>query len=147
MIRWVVFFFMMIVFPAGAMAQDCVKCHKKITPNIVKDWQLSAHSKKDVSCAECHGDGHKGSDDVDKVELPTAATCGTCHEDRREQFSKGKHALAWAAMNAMPTTHQLPMALTTGMKGCGGCHKIGLKTEEEIQALKADGSAGFGVAS
>jgi len=38
------------------------------------------------------------------------------------------------------------MALMEGMKGCGGCHKIGLKTEEEIKELKRDG-AGFGVAS
>ncbi|RMD88866.1 MAG: cytochrome C, partial [Calditrichaeota bacterium] len=45
-----------------------------------------------------------------------------------------------------PTTHWLPMALTEGMKGCGGCHKIGLKSKEEIQQLKNDG-AGFGVAS
>lgn len=49
-------------------------------------------------------------------------------------------------MKAMPTTHWQPMALIEGMKGCGGCHKIGLKTEEEIQALKESG-AGFGVAS
>jgi hypothetical protein len=33
-----------------------------------------------------------------------------------------------------------------GMKGCGGCHKIGLKTEIEIEELRKDG-AGFGVAS
>jgi len=33
-----------------------------------------------------------------------------------------------------------------GMKGCGGCHKIGVKSEEEIKQLKKDG-AGFGVAS
>jgi hypothetical protein len=33
-----------------------------------------------------------------------------------------------------------------GMKGCGGCHKIGLKTEAEVEALKKDG-AGFGLAS
>jgi hypothetical protein len=38
------------------------------------------------------------------------------------------------------------MVLMEGMKGCGGCHKIGLKTEAEIKELKADG-AGFGVAS
>jgi hypothetical protein len=63
-----------------------------------------------------------------------------------EQFKSGKHAFAWAAMNAMPTTHWLPMALTEGMKGCGGCHKIGLKTDEKIRELKKQG-AGFGVAS
>jgi hypothetical protein len=38
------------------------------------------------------------------------------------------------------------MELMEGMKGCGGCHKIGLKTDEEIKELKKDG-AGFGVAS
>lgn len=46
----------------------------------------------------------------------------------------------------MPTTHQLPMAMREGMKGCGGCHKIGLKSEEEIKELKEQGS-GFGLAS
>jgi len=55
-------------------------------------------------------------------------------------------AAAWAVLFAMPTTHNLPAALATGMKGCGGCHKIGLKTEEDIANLKAHG-AGFGVAS
>jgi hydroxylamine dehydrogenase len=59
---------------------------------------------------------------------------------------KVEHAMAWAAMNAMPTSHGLPAALTEGMKGCGGCHKLGLKSEEEIKKLKAEG-AGFGVAS
>jgi cytochrome c553 len=49
-------------------------------------------------------------------------------------------------MNAMPTIHFQPMALTEGMKGCGGCHKIGLKSEAELKALKQEG-AGFGVAS
>jgi len=49
-------------------------------------------------------------------------------------------------MKAMPTAHWQPIALMEGMKGCGGCHKIGLKTEEEIVALKKDG-AGFGLAS
>jgi hypothetical protein len=49
-------------------------------------------------------------------------------------------------MKAMPTFHWQPMALTEGMKGCGGCHKIGVKTEAEIKDLKKAG-AGFGVAS
>ena len=63
-----------------------------------------------------------------------------------KQFKGGKHAFAWTAMKAMPTAHWQPMALMEGMKGCGGCHKIGLKTEAEIKELKKDG-AGFGVAS
>ena len=49
-------------------------------------------------------------------------------------------------MKAMPTIHWQPMAMTEGMKGCGGCHKIGLKTPQEIKELKKT-SGGFGVAS
>jgi hypothetical protein len=54
--------------------------------------------------------------------------------------------MAWAAMKAMPTAHWQPMALMEGMKGCGGCHKLGLKTESEIKELKQEGG-GFGLAS
>jgi hypothetical protein len=49
-------------------------------------------------------------------------------------------------MKAMPTIHWQPMELTEGMKGCGGCHKIGLKSEAEIKELRKTG-AGFGTAS
>jgi hypothetical protein len=138
--------FLVLTLCVFAHSQECVQCHKKTTPNIVSDWQLSKHSQNDVDCSVCHGDGHKDPYDVDKVQIPTPDTCADCHDEKVEQFKKGKHALAWAAMNAMPTAHAQPVALMEGMKGCGGCHKIGLKTEEEIKALKEDG-AGFGLAS
>ena len=130
----------------GIPAQECVKCHQQVTPGIVSDWQLSAHSRDDVGCSICHGEDHNSADDVDKARIPTPQTCAECHEDQVEQYAAGKHALAWAAMKAMPTAHWQPMALMEGMKGCGGCHKIGTKTADEIKALKKDG-AGFGLAS
>jgi hypothetical protein len=143
----IAFFFLVIfVFCAGAMAQECVTCHEKVTPNIVSDWKLSTHSQNDVDCSVCHGDQHKDPYDVDKVQIPTPDTCADCHDEKVEQFKAGKHAAAWAAMKAMPTAHWQPIALMEGMKGCGACHKIGLKTEEEIKELKKTG-AGFGVAS
>lgn len=135
-----------VLMVSPGLAQQCVECHREITPNIVTDWQLSKHSQNEVTCSVCHGEGHTSAEDVSKVEIPTPETCAQCHEERVEQFKQGKHAFAWAAMNAMPTTHWLPMALREGMKGCGGCHKIGLKSADEIQALKQQG-AGFGVAS
>lgn len=121
------------------LAQDCVKCHSKVTPGIVKDWQLSKHSDNDVFCSDCHGTGHTNANDIQNVSLPTPEVCRDCHETQVEQFSKGKHAFGWAALTAMPTFHMQPMALTEGMKGCGSCHKIGLKSEEEIKKLKEDG--------
>jgi hypothetical protein len=139
--------FVVALFPVLiSSAQDCVDCHKDVTPNIVSDWKLSKHSQNNIDCSACHGDQHKSAQDVMNVKIPTPKTCAVCHEEQVVQFKKGKHAAAWAAMKAMPTTHQLPMALREGMKGCGGCHKLGLKTEAEIKELKKDG-AGFGVAS
>jgi hypothetical protein len=131
---------------AIGQTHSCVDCHKRTTPNIVSDWQLSKHSRQGVDCNTCHGDEHTSAADVANVIIPTPETCGTCHETRVQQFTKGKHAAAWAAMKAMPTAHWQPMALMEGMKGCGGCHKIGLKTEDEIRQLKK-GGGGFGVAS
>ena len=129
-----------------AYAQVCVDCHKKVTPNIVIDWQLSKHNQNKIGCSECHGDQHKSAQDVAKVKIPTPDTCAACHPERVKQFKAGKHAAAWAAMKAMPTAHWQPMALMEGMKGCGGCHKIGLKSEAEIKELKKSGP-GFGIAS
>ena len=130
-----------------AGADACIDCHKSITPGILTDWQISKHSQNGVTCSTCHGDAHTSAQDVVKASIPTPETCGMCHEERVKQFKSGKHAAAWAAMNAMPTIHYQPMALIEGMKGCGGCHKIGLKSAEEIQGLAKEGGHAFGVAS
>ncbi len=127
-------------------AQTCVECHTERTPGIVADWEVSAHAAEGIGCDSCHGDEHTSADDVDEVFTVTAATCKLCHEQRYEEFARSKHAFAWAAMKAMPTTHFKPMELIDGMKGCGGCHKLGLKDGEEIARLKAEGS-GYGFAS
>lgn len=125
--------------------QTCVECHSTETPNIVMDWKASKHAANGIECEACHRSEHTTAHDAEETGLPTPDVCAGCHSDRVEQFKAGKHAVAWAAMKAMPTTHWLPMTLTDGMKGCGGCHKIGLKTDEEIEELKESG--GFGVAS
>jgi len=128
------------------LADDCVDCHRDETPSIVNDWQISRHHTEDVSCRDCHKGQHESADDVARLKTVTADTCAKCHEERFEQFSRGKHALAWASLEAMPTTHALPMALSHGMKGCGGCHKLGLKDEKTVAQLKEEGSM-FGHAS
>ncbi|MGB7061768.1 MAG: multiheme c-type cytochrome [Candidatus Zixiibacteriota bacterium] len=144
--RATIAFVMSLLVASSASAQRCFDCHTKVTPNIVTDWQLSKHSQNDVDCSVCHGDGHNSAANVAEAQIPTPQTCALCHGEQVQQYSGGKHAKAWAAMKAMPTAHWQPMALMDGMKGCGGCHKIGLKTEAEIEDLKTYGP-GFGVAS
>ncbi|HET7753123.1 MAG TPA: multiheme c-type cytochrome [Anaeromyxobacteraceae bacterium] len=135
--------------PQKGAAADCVGCHSKETPTVVSDWKLSKHAGASVSCDTCHGTGHTNANDVDKVALPTPDTCAQCHDQQVAQYKKGKHALAWVSMNAMPTIHYQPMALIEGLRGCGGCHKIGVKTEADMAAIKKAGgrASGFGVAS
>ncbi len=127
-------------------AMDCVSCHEKTTPGAVTDWKLSKHFAAEVGCDSCHGDAHTSADNVEKVLTVTPETCSNCHMDRFEQYKAGKHALAWTALTSMPTTHYKPMELIQGQKGSGGCHKGGLKSEEEILDMKAKGST-FGHAA
>lgn len=129
-----------ILLSAQQPATQCVDCHTKVTPNIVSDWKLSKHSGVEVTCISCHGDQHTSAADIAKVKIPTPETCATCHQTQVEQYKKGKHSLAWAAMKAMPTIHWQPMAMIEGEKGCGGCHKIGLKNPAEIVEQRQHGS-------
>jgi hypothetical protein len=131
------------LFCSTAWADECVDCHQKISPGIVADWQASKHAavKGGPKCATCHGKLHTKADDAKLAKMPTADTCGLCHAEQKDQFSKGKHAHAWTAMKAMPTTHMLPMQMSSGMKGCGGCHKMGLKSVAELEKLKAEGGS------
>ena len=135
-----------LLLASSVYAEDCVTCHEKETPGAVSDWKLSRHFKEDVSCDDCHGDGHSSATDLEKVLTVTPDTCANCHQDRFDEYKAGKHSLAWAALKAMPTTHFKPMELIDGQKGCGGCHKIGLKSEEAITEMKANGST-FGHAA
>ncbi len=113
-------------------APDCVACHsqKNITGSAIRDWKLSKHSKNGVTCAECHltGDTAKKSSACDSqgvVRSVSAKVCAQCHAEQAAEFAKSKHAAAWVAMDAMPTTKDQPHALMDGMKGCGGCHRVG----------------------
>ena len=129
--------------PAPAPSDACVACHEKRSPGVVADWKLSRHSQVEVGCATCHGSAHGTDADASLAKLPTPDTCNQCHSTQVDQFKKGKHAAAWAAVKAMPTFHQQPMAAMEGLKGCGGCHKLGLKTEAETRDLvKATGGHG-----
>lgn len=131
---------------ANPATDACVACHAKSSPNVVADWKASKHSGMGVGCADCHGADHQGMQDARKAAMPTPATCGQCHADQVAQFGKGKHAFAWAAVKAMPTFHYQALAVREGLKGCGGCHKLGLKSDAEAKELR-EVAGGYGVAS
>lgn len=136
-----------LCLPSFAATTDkCVECHARVTPHIVSDWRLSKHARAGIACEVCHGSRHQTAADYKLAAIPTPDTCGACHAKQVAQFKESKHALAWKVMKAMPTFHYQPMAMTEGMKGCGSCHQIGLKSAAEIAQLRHEGND-FGIAS
>lgn len=68
--------FIIFLFSSNsAFAQQCIECHKKTTPNIVSDWEISKHSSNGVDCSVCHGDQHTTSTDFSKALIPTPDLC------------------------------------------------------------------------
>jgi hypothetical protein len=111
---------------------DCVTCHAKmgITGSALRDFSMSKHAAQGMSCDDCHlkGDATKKTSTCEKPGVVTsvsARVCAECHGEQVAQFEKGKHSKAWLALTAMPTTKDQPKAIMDGMKGCGGCHRIG----------------------
>jgi len=123
----------LLLLPVSSIAAEsrCIPCHTQITPQIVNDFRAGKMGKVGLDCSTCHGSAHLSADDVDKVNIPTEKTCQPCHQKQYDQYMNGKHSLAWVAMDAMPKTGLQPHAYIQGLKGCGGCHKIGVRTAEQ----------------
>jgi hydroxylamine dehydrogenase len=115
---------------AAAVQSACEDCHAKVTPWLVKDFNRGVMAET-MGCADCHGEGHTGMDDAANAELPTIATCQACHEEKAAQYLAGKHAKGMLAIQVLPFSHGQPDAFVEGQKGCGGCHTLGLITQED----------------
>ncbi len=134
-----VFVFFLTLVGASFSAEVCINCHRIKTPGIVKDWQMSGHAENDVTCSVCHGSEHRSPRNAHLARLPDERVCGQCHEEQFEQFSRGKHSLGWKAMMVLPVTPLEPDELIEGKRGCGGCHNMGIKADEDLKGLRAQG--------
>jgi len=132
---------LLFIMTSAPLAKEevCVSCHRAVTPLLVKDWQASGHSANDISCSTCHGSEHKSKKTAHLAKMPTETTCGECHSEQFEQFTKGKHNFGWTSLNALPITHMEPDELMEGGKGCGGCHNMGVKTDAQKKELRDKG--------
>ena len=59
--------------PESMENMDCLQCHQDVTPNIVKEWEMSAHGFTGVKCQVCHGD------EVNFRANPGNDICQGCH--------------------------------------------------------------------
>ena len=130
----------LVVMANTTVAEDvCLECHTKMSPGQVNDWKISAHAENDVTCSTCHGEDHQTAEDYLKAVLPNEHVCADCHQDQFDSFSSGKHNHGWTVLNAIPATHFAPDELIEGGRGCGGCHNMGIKSEEQKAEQLAKG--------
>lgn len=67
---------------------DCLTCHQDVTPDLVAQWELSAHSFTGVKCQVCHGD------EKNFKKVPETLTCVGCHDHQAEVNAAPKTACA-----------------------------------------------------
>jgi len=133
---FVAFALMFLVSSAYSKVSDCEKCHSKITPGIVKDFNRGKMARS-LACYSCHGKAHSSAKDADKAKLPTISTCKRCHRKKVSEYLSGKHALGLLPITAFPGfSHKQPRAFIAGQKGCNGCHNLGI-TDEKVRTSEA----------
>jgi len=108
--------------------EQCLTCHKSVTPGIVNDWQKSRHSQvsEKVFCNDCHGNDHE------QLHMPTPDVCSRCHAKQHKQFVEEKrygfpsHSLAME--RALDAKHfaDKPKAEVTA---CLQCHSVASKCD------------------
>jgi hydroxylamine dehydrogenase len=77
---------------------ECVTCHRRATPGIVKQYGYSAMAAAEVSCSNCH---EVAADYAGAVEhegnhvlpQPTTAMCQRCHAAEVAQYNQSRHGL------------------------------------------------------
>jgi hydroxylamine dehydrogenase len=108
--------------------EDCIACHRDMTPGIVKDWQASRHAGAEpkVYCNACHGSDHEN------LQLPTPEVCADCHAIQHEQFVDEKrfgfpsHALAME--RALDAKHFVDKPKAE-VSACLQCHSVASKCD------------------
>ena len=83
---------------------ECVVCHRRTTPGIVRQYGYSTMAAAEVSCSDCHEvqAGYPGAGEHEGVHIlnhPTPAMCQRCHIPEVAQFNQSRHGLpAYVAM-------------------------------------------------
>jgi DmsE family decaheme c-type cytochrome len=88
--------------PVAQQNAMCLQCH---SGGNAMHWDSSAHSRQQLSCADCHNPMAKVSDTGLLKKQSINETCYTCHQQQRAEFAKRSH-----------------MPLPEGKMSCADCH-------------------------
>jgi hypothetical protein len=77
---------------------ECVVCHRRTTPGIVKQYGASTMAMANVSCQECHEVATEYPGAVEHegtfvLRSPTTAMCEKCHTTEVAQYYQSRHSL------------------------------------------------------
>jgi hydroxylamine dehydrogenase len=150
--------------PVDALANsnnECVICHRRTTPGIVRQYGASTMAMANVNCEECHevAKDYPGAVEHEGTHVlasPTTAMCEKCHTTEVAQYYQSRHALP--AYVAFAGTEDLSPDLLAKYEGipeggfapdksrnaiaelegpemrkftCEGCHNIGLPAADQ----------------
>lgn len=104
------------------LREDCAGCHEGLQPNMVAEWERSAHGRQNVSCADCHGLNHSLIFREEGRVSPRV--CAECHATAVEEFAHSSHAEAMDRLEASALFASTPADLRAS---CLGCHQIGAR--------------------
>lgn len=96
---------------------ECVRCHRRVTPGIVEQFAYSSMAVADVICTDCHevDQDHPGSVEHEGTWVlasPTPLMCERCHSVEVSQYYQSRHsAPAYAAMRGAADFSDEQMAI------------------------------------
>jgi hypothetical protein len=112
--------------------EGCVDCHRKDSPALVMEWEISRHAQFGIGCYDCH---QAEKDDVDAwlhegsyvAALVTPLDCSNCHTREYEEFRQSHHAKAGEIMASLDNVLAekvagLPDNNADAINGCWQCH-------------------------
>lgn len=111
---------------SARMGDHCLSCHAASNPGLLEQWQSSAHFKKDVGCADCHGSDH--SKIFTSRGRVSSGVCARCHEKAYGEFLRSKHAEAELRLRSSVLFQGQPEIVRE--EACLKCHRIGLKNDD-----------------
>lgn len=148
----------------ASSTDECVTCHRDVTPGIVEQFSHSAMAAAEVTCRKCHevAASYPGAVEHEGayiLAMPSTARCEQCHQAEVAQYYQSRHSLPayvayagskdltpqlLALYQAIPegsfTPDKAPNTIAT-LEGaevtpftCANCHSIGVPT--------ADGAVG-----
>ncbi|MFP3853462.1 MAG: hypothetical protein ACLFWD_04110 [Anaerolineales bacterium] len=82
----------------AASQNECVVCHRRTTPGIVKQFGHSTMAAAEVVCTDCHEvesdyPGAVEHEGTHVLASPTTAMCEDCHQTEVAQFYQSRHSL------------------------------------------------------